>query len=495
LEGSASTQKNLNFLATKQDTKKMAASDPNAFSPGLEGPRRGAQQKVKSLTKLGGEALNLDEDDSELELEDRRGQKGRGTAAHLQKGWLSEEEGMSESSSEELLMWEVEPKQIKASQKGSISRANTGKGRTKGPKGTDASKLAWAQLERDESKPPALSLPEFILSAEGTTEAEVKENLAIWRASLDVGQPFRETEKKPAPEQPPKHLERAREVWGTLEPVIIRKGCPAPEGSIEEPLTADQVSWLAKYSKSIDVGVSEAGARQRLPFNKAGWQALGRDVVQGPSLQEFVHKLQTGKGVRSLEGEVGRTVWQAGDEFEAGTHSLASFAEVGERGKTYTFPLMDMLDGDDHSKFWAGSKEWEQGGWGPRTEEQRRALRAIATSRYKLTPQADIPLVLTVYPRIRASEFVESALKFCDLWLDPLRCLAPSEFRNGHAYWRVSPSASTLDSAVILANFDLPQPSLSPAQLAGFPGGLHALAAAHYVEDPSVDGGVCVLHA
>jgi hypothetical protein len=85
-------------------------------------------------------------------------------------------------------------------------------------------------------------------------------------------------------------------------------------------------------------------------------------VVQGRSLQKFVHELQTGKGVRSLEGEVGRTVWRAGDEFEAGTHSLVYFAEVGDRGKTYTFPLMDMLDGDDHSKFWAGSREWEQAG-------------------------------------------------------------------------------------------------------------------------------------
>jgi hypothetical protein len=125
-------------------------------------------------------------------------------------------------------------------------------------------------------------------------------------------------------------------------------------------------------------------------------------------------------------------------------------------------------------------------GRGPPTEEQRRALRATVTSRYKLTPQAGIPLVLTIYPRIKASEFVESRLKVFDLQLDPLQCLGPSEFGNGHGYWRISLLASTLDSAFILAIFDLPQPSCSPAQLAEFPGGLHALAAAHYVEDPSV---------
>jgi hypothetical protein len=123
LQGSAGTQKNANFLATKQNANQIAAPDPNVLLPGLEGPALGAQQKVKSLTHL---ALNLDEDDSELELEDRRGQKGRGTAAQLQKGRLSEEEGMSESSSKELLMWEAKPKQAKASQKGFISRANTG---------------------------------------------------------------------------------------------------------------------------------------------------------------------------------------------------------------------------------------------------------------------------------------------------------------------------------------------------------------------------------
>jgi hypothetical protein len=82
-----------------------------------------------------------------------------------------------------------------------------------------------------------------------------------------------------------------------------------------------------------------------------------------------------------------------------------------------------------------------------------------------------IPQVLIVYPRIKASEFVESGLKFFDLQLGSLQCLDPTEFRNGHIYWRISPSASTLDSAFILANFKLPLPSCSPAQLAEFPGG------------------------